>query len=166
MKSEKQKNIFFGTLVIYILSLVILNCTIRRNEVGSIMKLPSKVSDNALTAAIIIGSLVTVFVLVVILVLARFILQLVFKIIYKGNKDRALLNETYFVPLTIKIFFLILLQFIEASGFTVKSIWASLAAIVGYAVYLFAFKGRNDVEKNNNDMVFQIFTGALLIFAS
>lgn len=164
MKSEKQKDIFFVTLAIYILSLVILNCTIRRNEVEFIMKLPSKVSDDVLTVAIIIGSLVSVFVFVVILILDRFILQIIFKIIYKESMDRTLLNETYFVPLTIKIFFRTLLQFIEVSGVTVKSIGTSLAAIIGYAIYLFAFR-KNDVE-NNSNIIFKFFTGILLIFLS
>ncbi|WP_251861364.1 hypothetical protein [Clostridium sp. Marseille-Q2269] len=165
MKSKKQKTVFFINVIIYILTLFTLNCTIRKNEVGSIMKLSGKVSDNVLIATILIGSLVTVFILVVILVLARFLLQLVFKLAYKGNKDKSFLNESYFVPLSIKIFLLIVLQIIMASGFIVKSVWISLLALTGYVIYIFVFKIKSDIEKNNKDMVFQIITGALLIFA-
>lgn len=164
MNSKMQKNIFFVTLIIYSLTLLVLNCTIRMDEVKDLMNLTSEIPENAIMGAIIIGSLVTILMLAVILILARFLLQIAFKIIYKDNKDRSLLNEVYFVPLTIKIFFLIVLQFIMVAGFNVKPIWISLTAIISYCVYIFVFKGRNDVEKNNN-RVFEIITGIVLIFA-
>ncbi|AQR79290.1 hypothetical protein ERIC1_1c34170 [Paenibacillus larvae subsp. larvae DSM 25719] len=119
-------------------------------------------THNQMTVVAMVSSIFTVFLLSVFLILARLLLILMFKIVFKKG-DRKLINEIYFVSVGSKLIFstVAIVTLFSATSWTF--IFTSSCGIILYVIYLFANKQNTISGRTKKENIFQLITGCLLI---
>lgn len=162
MQIKNYKKVFFLLLFLNILSSAIINSTLKKAEIFSeLHKRGISLSDNQIIVMAVVGTLVTMFTFLIILVISRFLLVLVFKVLYKGNQNKDFLNEIYFSSIGLKLMISTLAIVTLISGTQLGSILTNIIAIGLYVLYI--FMNRSNREKSKKDIIVQLVIGCLLI---
>lgn len=162
MQIKSYKKMFFLVLFLNILASTIINSTLKKAEIFSeLHKRGISLSDNQMIVMAVVGTLVTMFTFLIILVVSRFLLVLAFKIIYKGNQNKDFLNEIYFSSIGLKLIVSTIAIVTLMSGTQLGSILTNVVAIILYILYV--FMNKNNKEKYKKDVIVQFVAGCLLI---
>ncbi|QWI63516.1 hypothetical protein EXW57_27645 (plasmid) [Bacillus mycoides] len=162
MQIKNYKKLFFLALFLNILSSTIINSTLKKTEIFSeLHKRGISLSDNQIIVMAVVGTLVTMFTFLIILVISRFLLVLVFKVLYKGSQNKDFLNEIYFSSIGLKLMISTLAIVTLISGTQLGSILTNIITIGLYVLYI--FMNRSNQEKSKKDIIVQLVIGCLLI---
>lgn len=146
-----------------ILTTIVINSTARKSEIfNEAITKGISLTHNQMTVVAMVSSIFTVFLLSVFLILARLLLILMFKIVFKKG-DRKLINEIYFVSVGSKLIFstVAIVTLFSATSWTF--IFTSSCGIILYVIYLFANKQNTISGRTKKENIFQLITGCLLI---
>ncbi|MEV3398944.1 hypothetical protein ABNB80_14210 [Paenibacillus larvae] len=146
-----------------ILTTIVINSTARKSEIfNEAITKGISLAHNQMTVVAMVSSIFTVFLLSVFLILARLLLILMFKIVFKKG-DRKLINEIYFVSVGSKLIFstVAIVTLFSATSWTF--IFTSSCGIILYVIYLFANKQNTISGRTKKENIFQLITGCLLI---
>lgn len=160
---KKYKTAFFLILFLNILTTIVINSTARKSELlNEVTNKGISLAHNQMTVVVVVSSIFTVFLLSVFLILARLLLILMFKIVFKKG-DRKLINEIYFVSVGSKLIFstVAIVTLFSATSWTF--IFTSSCGIILYVIYLFANKQNTISGRTRKEIMFQVITGCLLI---
>ncbi|MDT2248093.1 hypothetical protein P7H16_15675 [Paenibacillus larvae] len=160
---KKYKTAFFLILFLNILTTIVINSTARKSEIfNEAITKGISLTHNQMTVVAMVSSIFTVFLLSVFLILARLLLILMFKIVFKKG-DRKLINEIYFVSVGSKLIFstVAIVTLFSATSWTF--IFTSSCGIILYVIYLFANKQNTISGRTKKENIFQLITGCLLI---
>lgn len=164
MKMKKYKTVFFLILFVNILTTIVINSTVRKSEIfNEAITKGISLTHNQMTVVAMVSSIFTVFLLSVFLILARLLLILIFKIVFKKKGDKKLINEIYFISVGSKLIFstVAIVSLFSATSWTF--IFTSSCAIILYIIYLFANKQNTISGRTKKENIFQLITGCLLI---
>lgn len=146
-----------------ILTTIVINSTARKSEIfNEAITKGISLTHNQMTVVAMVSSIFTVFLLSVFLILARLLLILMFKIVFKKG-DRKLINEIYFVSVGSKLIFstVAIVTLFSVTSWTF--IFTSSCGIILYVIYLFANKQNTISGRTKKENIFQLITGCLLI---
>lgn len=146
-----------------ILTTIVINSTARKSEIfNEAITKGISLTHNQMTVVAMVSSIFTVFLLSVFLILARLLLILMFKIVFKKG-DRKLINEIYFVSVGSKLIFstVAIVTLFSATSWTF--IFTNSCGIILYVIYLFANKQNTISGRTKKENIFQLITGCLLI---
>ncbi|ARF70655.1 hypothetical protein B7C51_24580 (plasmid) [Paenibacillus larvae subsp. pulvifaciens] len=160
---KKHKLAFFFILFLYILASIVMNSTVRKSEIfNEAINKGISLTHNQVTVLAVVSSIFTVLLLSIFLILARLLLILMSKIVFK-KEDKKLINEIYFVSVGSKLIFSTIAIVTLFSTTSWNFILTSSCAIILYVIYFFTNKQNNISERPKKEIMFQVITGCLLI---
>lgn len=154
IQNKHKKSFFFIALIFEILALVIVNSTYNRSS------MVDGFSKNEKNGALIIGIISSIFILSVILIIARFSLILVLKLVCREAYNTNLLNDIYYISAGIKLIFSMIAVVTLISGTTLGYITTNILSIFFYALYLFY---KNKLKDSKGSIILQTILGILII---
>lgn len=159
--NKKYKLFFFATIFMYIFSMVITNLTLNNTEIINKMESQLDLSSGQSTVAIVMASIFSVFFLICFLIIARFLLILFLRLVYKNNLHKSFTNEIYFVAIGLKVA-LTSITLLILSSWEYRIMFTIILGLIFYSLFVYFRKSKIN-ERTNKDIVIQLIAGLFLI---